>query len=589
MEKHQRLNNFMALAVFSSDAISSVAYATEEIMIAIMIAGAAGLALTVPIGIAISILFIIVSISYRQTVMAYPNGGGSYIVAKDNLGTLPGLIAAGSLLTDYILTVAVSTSAGIAAVTSAFPHLYAYKVPMCVACVVLIVIANLRGVKESGTLFSIPTYFFIVSMTLIILIGLYKTLILHVPVDYSAHEAINATSPLTVFLILKAFSSGCAALTGIEAISNGIPAFRAPESINARKTLTAMAAICIFMFFSVTYIASYFGIAPRETVTVISQLTEKIVGRGFLYYCLQIGTALILIMAVNTSFADFPRLSAILARAGFMPRQMSNLGDRLVFANGIIVLGAVSVVLLIIFNGITTRLIPLYAVGVFLSFTLSQAGMVVHWLKLREPGWKTSIVFNAMGATVTGVVTVVAATTKFAHGAFIVIILIPILVSVFLKIAKHYKEVAVSLRLKGKIDMTPVKTRVFLPLSGLTTVSEHALRFCDAISNDVTGVYININQDTTEKIKKQIEQMQLTIPFVILDSPYRSITEPLIEFVEEESKRNPDEIITLVIPEFMPKKKWHYLLHNQTALVIYAALRGHENVVITSVRKRLSY
>lgn len=587
-EKHQRLNNYMALAVFSSDPMSSVAYATEEILIVMLAAGAAGMALSLPIAIAITILFAVVTLSYRQTVMAYPNGGGAYIVAKDNLGTLPGLIAAAALLTDYILTVAVSTSAGIAAVTSAFPSLYQYTVPLCVGCVVIITIANLRGVKESGTIFSIPTYFFLLIMFGLILIGLYKALILRIPVDRTTHDAVRAAHPITVFLILKAFSSGCAALTGIEAISNGIPAFRPPESSNARKTLTAMGLICIFMFFSVTYLANYFAVTPRETITVISQLAESILGRGTLYYCLQAGTALILIMAVNTSFADFPRLSAILARAGFMPRQMNNLGDKLVFANGIIILGAISVALLIIFKGVTTRLIPLYAVGVFLSFTLSQSGMVIHWLKLREPGWQRSIVFNAVGAVVTAVVAVVAGATKFTHGAFIVIILIPILVSVFLRIFHHYQDVAASLRVPaGHPDVSPLRNKVFLPISGITNVSLYALRFCLSISHDVTGVYINTNRENAERIQAQIERMNLKIPFRILDSPYRSVTEPLIKFIEAESHAHPDEIITLVIPEFMPRKRWHYFLHNQTAMVIYAALRGRENVVITSVRKRL--
>lgn len=587
-EKHQRLNIPMALAVFSSDAISSVAYATEEILIVMVIAGTAGLGYSVPIAITISILFAIVTLSYRQTIMAYPGGGGSYIVAKDNLGTFPGLIAAASLLTDYILTVAVSTSSGVAAITSAFPSLYQHTVLICIGCVIVVVLANLRGAKESGSIFSIPTYFFIISISIMIAVGFFKAFILRVPVEQVSIDTAKAMSPVTIFLILKAFSSGCSALTGIEAISNGIPAFKPPESVNARKTLTIMATICIVFFSGISYLAHYFRITPLETITVVSQLAEKILGRGFLYFCVQFGTALILIMAANTSFADFPRLSAILARAGFMPRQMSNLGDRLVFVNGIIMLGAISILLLIAFKGVTTKLIPLYAVGVFMSFTLSQTGMVVHWLKSKEPGWQKSIIFNTVGAIVTAIVAIVAAVEKFTHGAFIVIILIPVLVYLFYQISVHYRNVGIALRVDpGKMNLSPLKTRVFLPLSGVTNLSIYALRYCLSLSSDVTGIYVNTHHEATEKVIKQIESMNLPIPFKIIDSPYRSITEPLIEFIEKESTEHPDEIITLVIPEFMPRLRWHYFLHNQTAMVIYAAFRGRENIVITSVRKRL--
>ncbi|HOX28694.1 MAG TPA: APC family permease, partial [bacterium] len=338
--KHQRLNNFMALAVFSSDAISSVAYATEEIVLVLAMAGTIAMAhYTIPISLAITALFVVVTLSYRQTIPAYPSGGGSYIVAKDNIGTLPGLIAAGSLLTDYILTVAVSTAAGVAAITSAVPSLYPYRVVFCLACVAFITIMNLRGVRESGAVFSVPTYFFLTVMFVTIIVGIYKSLYTHQAVHNPEYLSMKAIQPLTFFLVIKAFSSGCSALTGIEAISNGITAFKAPEAINARKTLTAMSAICIFLFFGTTYLAHHFQITPKETETVVSQITRGLFGRNIMYYFVQAGTALILIMGANTSFSDFPRLSSILSRAGFMPRQMANLGDRLVFANGIILLG----------------------------------------------------------------------------------------------------------------------------------------------------------------------------------------------------------------------------------------------------------
>jgi len=585
---HQRLSNYMALAVFSSDAISSVAYATEEVLLMLITAGVMALELSIPISIAIAALFAIVTWSYRQTIHAYPSGGGSYIVAKDNLGTEAGLVAAAALLTDYVLTVAVSVASGIAAITSAFQNLYPYRVELCLLAVTFITIANLRGVRESGKLFSIPTYFFIVTMFIMVISGLYKILFLHESIRHYSPQANNIAHDVGIFLILRAFASGCTALTGIEAISNGIPAFKPPEPRNAQKTLTTMAMVCIFMFTGTAILAYQLKIVPHETETVISQIARGIFGKNSLYYCVQVGTALILILAANTSFADFPRLASILARAGFMPRQMASYGDRLVFANGIIFLGFISCILLIIFGGSTHRLIPLYAVGVFLSFTMSQTGMVFHWLKRREPGWHYSIVVNALGALTTGIITGVILVTKFIHGAWIIIIFIPVLVLLFNRIRVHYKQTAASLAVSGdKIDIEPLKTRVFFPISGITTVSIRALRFCLSISNDVTGIYINVNQESTEEVQAQIDMMKLPIPFVILDSPYRSIIRPLVNFIDDESRKNPDMIITLVIPEFMPRRWWHYVLHNQTAMVIYAALRGRENVVITSVRKQL--
>lgn len=589
--QHQRLSNIVALPVFASDAMSSVAYATEEILLVLsLVAGGVAIHLSIPIASAIVLLFAVVILSYRQTISAYPSGGGSYIVAKENLGVLPGLIAAASLLTDYILTVAVSIASGVAAITSAFPELYDYRVEICVVCVVFITLANLRGVRESGALFSFPAYFFVAGIFVLVATGFFRMAVFHQPLRPVHYPPIEPTmQAVTLFLILRAFSSGCSALTGIEAISNGIPAFRPPETQNARKVLTIMAVLCIVMFSGITLLAYFLKITPTEKMTVVSQISETIFSRNILYYCIQAGTAMILIVGANTSFADFPRLSSILARAGFMPRQMSNLGDRLVFANGIIFLGVLSSVLLIIFQGSTTRLIPLYAVGVFLSFTLSQSGMVVHWLRLREPGWKKSIVFNALGAVATAIVTVVTATAKFTQGAFIVMILIPTLVYVFHRISKHYQDVALALRVEnGRPDMSALKNRVYLPISGITSVSLYALRYCFAISKNVTGLYINVNQEAGDKIKTQLDRLNLPIPVTVLESPYRSITEPLIDFLEKESQENPQEIITLVIPEFMPRRKWQYILHNQTAMIIYAALRGRENVVITSVRKRLA-
>jgi amino acid transporter len=586
--QHQKLSNTMALAVFSSDAISSVAYATEEILLVFMLAGTAALTVSIPVAMAISTLFFIVVVSYRQTISAYPSGGGSYIVAKDNLGVFPGLLAAASLLTDYIMTVAVSTASGIAAVTSAFPALYSHKVTLCVLCVALITLANLRGAKESGTIFSIPTYFFVVTLGISLLVGLYREFFSPEALQIMDLPELKIIEPLSFLLILRAFASGCAALTGIEAISNGIPAFRPPETKNAQKVLGLMAALCLFLFMGTTYLAHSFHVVPTETETVVSQMARTIFGRNFFYYALQAGTALILLMGANTSFADFPRLASIMSRAGYMPRQMANLGDRLVFANGILILGAISAFLLFLFGGNVHRLIPLYAVGVFLSFTLSQSGMVVHWWRLRTPGWKYSIALNALGAVITALVTVVVVATKFLHGAWVMLILIPLLTTVFYRIHSHYRNVADNLLIPpGPLDLTPLKNHVYLPISGITSISLYALRFCLSISKDLTGIYVNVNQDTTEHIREQIAKMNLPIPFLILDSPYRSVTGPLIEYLDRQSREHPEDLFTLVIPEFMPFRKWQYFMHNQTAVLLYAALRGRENIVITSVRKRL--
>ncbi|MBP1778167.1 MAG: hypothetical protein H6Q86_4178 [candidate division NC10 bacterium] len=445
-EKHERLGMISGLAVFASDALSSVAYGTEEIMLVLVAAGAAAIAYSFPIMVGIVILVGIVAASYWQTIHAYPSGGGSYIVAKDNLGTLPGLVAGAALLIDYVLTVAVSTAAGVAAVTSAFPALFSWRVLICVVTVIAVTIANLRGVRESGNLFTIPTYWFIGSLGTLLLAGGYR--IVTGTVQPYPTEHIQATEAIGLFLILRAFSSGCATLTGIEAVSNGIPAFRPPEPKNASITLVWMASILGATSLGMAYLAHLYHVTPKEAETVVSMLARAAMGEGILYYNIQAATAVILFLAVNTSFQDFPRLSSILARDGFMPRQMANRGDRLVFSNGIIILAGLSIVLLVAFQGSTHALIPLYAVGVFLSFTLSQAGMVRHWLKEERPA-PHHILLNGLGALTTGVVTVVIAISKFTHGAWMVIVLIPVIVLGLQRIHRHYAEVAQALGVRG--------------------------------------------------------------------------------------------------------------------------------------------
>jgi amino acid transporter len=585
-EVYQRLTKVKALAVFSSDALSSVAYATEEILLVLVTATASGaslsaLGLSLPIAIAIAILLAIVATSYYQTIHGYPSGGGAYIVAYDNLGAWPGLTAAAALLIDYVLTVAVSTTAGVAAITSAVPALLPYRVPLCLLAIALITWANLRGVRESGTLFSVPTYGFVIILLALITIGLVRLLTGGLtPVQAPASTATaQAMQGVTIFLILRAFASGCTALTGIEAISNGIPAFQKPEADNAGKTLVAMATLLTTMFLGITFLARALHVVPVEHETIVSQIGRLVFGSGPVYLILQGATALILVLAANTSFADFPRLSAILARDHFLPRQLTNLGDRLVFANGIILLAVLASGLIVIFGGLTHRLIPLYAVGVFLSFTLSQAGMVRHWLRDRGPGWQWKTAVNGLGAATTAVVLVIVVATKFTHGAWVVILLIPIFVWVFHMIRQHYVTLAEQLSLDG---LSPQKWeddsldrwhKVVLPISGVHRGILGALRFARSLSQDVTAVVVDVDPRETARLLEKWPTWGHGTPMVVLESPYRSTLGPLLGYLEEVDARDPDRGLgVVVLPEFVPARRWHRLLHNQTARMIKKAL-----------------
>jgi amino acid transporter len=579
-EKHERLGKIAGLAVFASDALSSVAYGTEEILLVLVAAGAAAIAYSFPIMIGIVILVGIVAASYWQTIHAYPSGGGSYIVAKDNLGTMPGLIAGAALLIDYVLTVAVSTAAGVAAVTSAFPALFPWRVPICAITVIAVTIANLRGVRESGNLFTIPTYWFIASLGTLLLAGGYRILTGTVQ-PYTA-EAVTATEAIGVFLLLRAFSSGCATLTGIEAVSNGIPAFRSPEPKNASITLVWMASILGVTSLGMAYLAFVYHVTPREAETVVSMLARAAMGEGILYYNIQAATAIILFLAVNTSFQDFPRLSSILARDGFMPRQMANRGDRLVFSNGIIVLAGLSILLLIAFQGSTHALIPLYAVGVFLSFTLSQAGMVRHWLKEEHPA-PHHIVLNALGAVTTGVVTVVISVSKFTHGAWMVIVLIPLIVFGFLRINHHYQKVAQQLTLAGARRPRIGKNPVVVLVAGLHRGTVEALEYARSISPNVTALTVDLDSTQTTKLRLKWTEWEPDIPLVVLESPYRSILRPLLDYIDRMEKQGDGRYLTVVIPEFVPSRWWQHFLHNQTALMVKTALLFRPGKVSVSV------
>lgn len=576
---HERLSNFAALAVFSSDNLSSVAYATEEILLVLILAGSVGLHWSWRISLAIGTLLLIVATSYRQTIHAYPSGGGAYIVAKENLGVYPGLIAAAALLIDYVLTVAVSIAAGVAAITSAVPALHPHRVGLGILCIGLITLANLRGVKESGKIFAIPTYLFIASFAMMIVVGLAKSL-------FSSGGAVVTdalaapTQELSLFLLLRAFASGCAALTGVEAISNGIQAFKYPESKNASATLTWMAGILLTLFIGITALASLYGVLPREGETLVSQIARRIFGTGSFYYAIQAATAMILILAANTSYADFPRLSSILARDRFLPHQLMNRGDRLVFSNGIIALGLVASALIWLFSGETHGLIPLYAVGVFLSFTLSQAGMVRHWLKLRTQGWHLFVAINGLGAISTGIVLVVVAVVKFAHGAWIVIALTPLMTIAFRKIHEHYRLMERQLSLQGFEPQKPQEHIILVPVSGIHRGVVTALQYARTLSPHVEAVYVDLDVEATEALRLKWGLWGSGTELMILDSPYRSVLRPLLEYIEGVERKHPDALITVVLPQVVPARWWHNLLHNQTAWFIRGALLFKKRVIV---------
>ncbi|HEU0297308.1 MAG TPA: APC family permease [Anaerolineales bacterium] len=603
---HQTIGKAIGLAVFASDALSSTAYATQEIMIILAVAGTMAFGYVFPISIVIVVLMAIVTISYEQTIHAYPGGGGAYIVSRDNLGEVPAQIAGAALLTDYILTVAVSISAGVAQITSAYPEVFPYRVWLSVGFVFLIMLINLRGVKESGIAFSIPTYFFIIMLFLTVGIGFIRhfTGTLGVVVDPPHFEFETVVSTITPFLLLHAFSSGTAALTGIEAISNGITAFKEPRSRNAGITLLWMAGILATLFLSISFLAHHIGAIPSETETVISQLGRTIFGgRGIPYLLVISATTVILIMAANTAFADFPRLSALAAKDGFLPRQLTFRGSRLVYSNGIVTLSVIASLLIIVFKASVSLLIPLYAIGVFLSFTLSQTGMALRWRKIGrlkeaeeviEPGsvlrydknWRTKMVINGFGAVCTAIVMLIFAVTKFAQGAWIVLIIIPLLVAMFFTVHGHYKDLASRLSLErfGGLPARSSRHRVFMPVSGIHQGALEALRYARLLSDDVTAVHVSIDPEETEKVQRKWRIWGEGTRLIILDSPYRLMIEPLLDYLEDIiENRQANETITIVVPQFIPSKRWHNALHMRTAEVLRQELLSKRGVVVTDV------
>ncbi len=587
---HERLNKIQGLAVFSSDALSSSAYATEEIVLVLVTAGPLAMTLAWPIALVITTVLAIVAFSYYQTIHAYPSGGGSYIVSHENLGVWPGLVAAASLMIDYVLTVSVSVSAGIAAITSAAPSLFSHRVGLALAAVALIAIINLRGVRESGTIFSAPTYLFIGTMLAMLGVGFLRTWGAPPEPLQMPAQPLEMLHPLTLFLVLKAFASGSAAMTGVEAISNGIPAFKPPESRNAGITLVWMATILGVLFLGITFLARHFGLVPSEQETIVSQLARTVFGAGTAYYVAQVSTALILILAANTSFADFPRLASILSRDRFLPHQLANLGDRLVFANGIVLLAIFSGVLIYAFGASTHHLIPLYAIGVFLSFTLSQAGMVKKWWMERGPGWRRSMIINFIGAVSTAIVLVVVASVKFADGAWIVLLLIPGFVFVMRSIWLHYEDVRRHLTLEGAALPPEVRHhKVIVPVGGINRGTLPALQYAKSISDDVTAVMVEIDPKETAEIEKKWERWGMGVPLKVLKSPYRSVAGTFLEYLGGlEWEVGFDQQLTVVLPEFVPTRWWHFLLHNQNALLLKTSLffrrrAGRYVTVVTDV------
>lgn len=579
---HRRLNKIRALAAFSPDALSSLAYANEEIFLALIVAGSAGLSVALPVGLAIIGLLTLVALSYFQTTHAYPSGGGSYIVARRNLGTLPGLVAGAALLIDYVLTAAVSLTAGTAAIASAFPIIWPYRVHVALLLLTIITLSNLRGLRETGTMLAVPVYLFVVSYLVMIALGIGRAIV-EGPGSLPT-VAPPAMQPLTMILIIRAFSVGCTALTGIEAISNGVPAFAPPESRNAGRTLMVMALLMGLLFVGSIGLTQYLAVIPGPQETITSALARLVLGSGPGYLLIQISTMMILAVAANTSFADFPRVASIMARDGFLPRQLASLGDRLVFNNGIVALAAVTGALIVLFAGDTHALVPLFAVGAFLAFTLSQSGMVSHWLRERGRYWRAKATLNGVGAAATAGTVLVVGASKFRDGAWITILLIPIIVVALLKVRAHYQEIAKELSLRGLPPSlrVPPRPRVVVPIAGVHRGIVDAIAFARSISDDVTAVYVELEPGAGERVRESWEGWWPNVPLMVVPSPYRSIVGPLLDFLDETDTQHDDgQLAAVVLPEFIPATWWQNILHAQTAWLIRTALQYR--------RRRLGY
>jgi amino acid transporter len=588
-ESSERLSKLKALAVFSSDNLSSVAYATDAILFTLLASGTTTFGLALPISAMIVIVLAIIVVSYRQTIRAYPNGGGSYIVARENLGAGPGLVAAAALLTDYVLTVSVSVAAGIAAITSAFPGLLdGVRVELAAASIVLVMLINLRGVRESGTIFAIPTYIFVGSMLALIGVGVARVLLGPAPQVTDVRAAAVTAQTFGVLLLMRAFADGCTAITGVEAVSNGVPAFKRPESPNARTTLTVMAILVGVMFLGTTWLAGVAGAIPSDTETVLSQLGRAVYGMGPLYYVLQLSTMGILILAANTAFADFPRLSSLLARDGYMPSRFAFRGERLAFSTGIVALAVLAIAVLAAFGGRVEALIPLYAVGVFTSITLSQLGMVRHWWRERDAQWRRSIVVNGVGAIATGIVTLIFAVAKFALGAWLIVIVIPLLVLAMALIRSRYQRRRLETAVRSELVVRPPhrSQRVIVPVADVTRDVVQALTFARTMADDVTAVHVTDDAERARDLRARFKRQLPGVPLVIVESPYRSLVKPLVRYLEDAVAASGDDVLIVLLPEYVPRNRLEQFLYNDNGRRIREALLGRPNVLVAEVPYR---
>ncbi|MFC4767363.1 APC family permease [Effusibacillus consociatus] len=582
----EKMPVWKALPILSSDALSSVAYGTEQILLELATVGAVAFSFSLPIATAIILLIGVLVVSYRQVIDAYPQGGGAYMVAKTNLGPMWGRLAGVSLLIDYVLTVAVSIAAGVQAITSAFPVTIPYVIPIAVALVWIMVWMNLRGTSEAGTVFALPTYLFIFCMLSLVGKGAFDLL------TGSGHSVQQIAPPttipsgLTLFVLLKAFSSGCSAVTGIEAISNAVPHFRTPSQRNAKLTMLTLGMLLAVIFGGVTIFSLAYGVHPdpKGHTSVLSMVAENAFGRGGMYFAIQIATMLILVLAANTSFSGFPILASIMAQDKNFPRMFAHRGDRLAYNYGIITLGVLSSLLLILFNGKTDLLIPLYAIGVFLSFTMAQSGLILKWVRERNKGWQRRVFINGVGAVVTFVVLMIFSVTKFSEGAWIVIVLTPILLWVITKIHRHYEAVGTQLRIDLKDPLPQKESVIIVPVAGIHRVVASTIAYAKTLSPRVVAFYVAFSEEEADQMKEKWEQWNSGVRLVTFVSRYRTIVEPLVEFVERVDCRvDPNDTVMVLLPQFVPKKFWHRVLHNQSAFRIRSKLLGRKNVVVATL------
>jgi amino acid transporter len=577
----ERLTRPRALGAFGLDALSSVAYGPDEILYVLLLAGTAGLALDLPVAMAIAVLLLIVTTSYRQTIFAYPRGGGSYTVARENLGTYAGLTAAAALMVDYVTTVAVSVTAGVQAITAFVPAVFPHRVALDVACIVVLVIINLRGVREAGAAFVVPTYVFIGSLGLLLIWGVLRAFAFgDLPHPAKPPAAVEG---LSLFLVLRAFAGGCTAMTGIEALANGVPAFKKPESRNAAATLLWLALMLVVLFLGVAALGKAVGAVPSDRANVIAQVGLTTVGMSPLFYVVQLSAALILVLAANTSFNGFPRLAAVMAEDNFFPHQFGYVGHRLAYTTGIVALSAVAIGLIVLFDGSTHALIPLFAVGVFLCFTLSQTGMVVHWLRGRERGWHYKMVINGLGAVTTAVVTMIVVVTKFTGGAWLVALLIPLLVFLFVAVKRTYTGEIEQLGSFGPPSPEPFTHEMIVPVARVDRAVADAIAYALSVGSKVTAVHVSTDPKVTQGIQDEWKRLGTEVPLEIVEAPYRDLIATFTDFVRKRAAGKPSHQVTVVMPEVVTRHWWQEALHNQTNLQLQLALRGTPGVVLTTV------